>query len=100
MILGYKPDFYKREVGKLTNKDNSGSLFRNDRRENEKQPTHTGTAIIGGVRYRISAWVRTAGERAKNPGTRFFSLAFQPADDQWPDQPGGNQPKKQRDIPI
>ncbi len=33
-----------------------------------------------GVDYWISGWVKEAGPQAKNPGSRFFSLAFQPKD--------------------
>ena len=57
-------------------KEGSGSLFRNDRKEADAQPTHTGTALIGGIEYRISAWVKTGKNDSK-----FFSLAFKPKDD-------------------
>jgi uncharacterized protein (DUF736 family) len=51
--------------------NNTGSLFKNERRQNDRQPEYRGTAIINGKEMRISAWVRTS----KN-GTKFFSLAF------------------------
>jgi len=53
-------------------KDNSGSLFRNERKEQPNHPDHTGTAKIGGQEYYVSGWVKE-----KN-GKRFFSLAFKP----------------------
>ena len=56
-------------------KDNSGSLFRNDKRERDSQPSHTGTALIEGREYRVSAWVKTAKNDSK-----FFSLSFTPKD--------------------
>lgn len=51
-------------------KDNSGSLFKNDRREKDTHPHATGTALIGGVEYWVSAWTKD-GAKGK-----FQSLAF------------------------
>lgn len=51
-------------------RDNSGALFRNDRKTKENQPSHTGIATIGGVDYYISAWVK------EGRSGKFFSLAF------------------------
>ena len=68
-------------------RDNSGSLFRNDRATTDKHPTHKGKARIGGVDYWVSGWVKEAGPNAKNPGQKFFSLAFDPCE-------------KQEDIPF
>ena len=52
-------------------KDMTGAIFRNDKRNgNERAPNATGTAMIDGVIYRISAWTK----EGKNG--RFQSLAF------------------------
>jgi hypothetical protein len=53
-------------------KDNSGSLFRNEKKETDKHPNATGTVMVGGVEYWISAWTKD-GAKGK-----FQSLAFKP----------------------
>lgn len=54
-------------------KELSGSLFKNDRREQESQPNARGAALIGGVEYWVSAWTK----KDKN-GNPWQSLAFTP----------------------
>jgi hypothetical protein len=56
-------------------KDNSGTLFKNDRREKDTHPHATGTAMINGVEFWVSAWTK---EGAKG---KFQSLAFKPKDE-------------------
>lgn len=53
-------------------RDNTGSLFKNERREKDSQPHATGTALIDGVEYYVSAWTK---EGAKG---RWQSLSFKP----------------------
>lgn len=55
-------------------KDNSGVLFKNERKEKETHPDYTGNCLIDGRNYWISAWVKT-GAKGK-----FFSFAFKPKD--------------------
>ena len=52
-------------------KPDSGSLFRNDRREKDTHPHAQGTALIDGEEYYISAWTNT-----KDDGSRWQSLKF------------------------
>jgi hypothetical protein len=56
----------------MSDRDNSGAIFKNDRREKDTHPTHTGQCTIDGKQFWISAWVK---EGSKG---RFFSLAFKP----------------------
>jgi hypothetical protein len=56
-------------------RNNTGSLFKNEKRETDKHPTHTGSLIVDGVAYWLSAWVKES-----QSGTKFFSLAVKPKD--------------------
>lgn len=56
---------------------NSGALFRNDRKQNENQPDHTGSINVEGVDYWLSAWIKTSKDGKK----KFFSLAVKPKDE-------------------
>lgn len=51
------------------NKDLSGVLFKNDRKETERHPDYTGNMTVKGVDYWLSAWVN----EAKN-GKKYFAL--------------------------
>lgn len=68
------------------NNDNSGTLGRNQRKTKPTQPDFTGslecTCVHCGAStpYWLSAWVKTAGAHANNPGSKFFSLAVNPKD--------------------
>lgn len=54
-------------------RDNSGILGKNTRREKDTHPTHSGQCTIDGKAYWISGWVKDGRD-----GSRFFSLAFKP----------------------
>ena len=56
-------------------RDNSGSLFKNTYKQKDNQPDYTGSGLIDGSEYRVSAWVKE-GQRGK-----FFSLSFTPKDE-------------------
>lgn len=58
-------------------KDNSGALFVNNKREKETHPNATGTALIGGTEYWVSAWTNKS-----NKGTVYQSLKFEPKEEQ------------------
>lgn len=55
-------------------KDFSGSLFKNEKREKDSQPHATGSALIDGVDYWVSAWTK------EGPKGRYQSLAFKRKD--------------------
>jgi hypothetical protein len=54
------------------NKDNSGSLSRNERKEKDTHPDMKGKATINGIEYWISGWTKT------NENGKWLSLSFLP----------------------
>jgi hypothetical protein len=55
-------------------KENSGVLFKNDRKESEQHSDYSGELDIAGVKYWLNGWVRTS----KKTGMRFLSLTAKP----------------------
>ena len=53
-------------------KENTGSLFKNDKREKETHPHAKGKALIDGVWYWVSAWTNIG----KQSGEKYQSLSF------------------------
>jgi hypothetical protein len=52
-------------------KDNTGAVFVNDRKEQDAHPDRTGTARIGGVDYFVNGWLRKS-----KSGQPYLSLSF------------------------
>ena len=53
-------------------RENSGILFKNDRKKTDSQPDYVGTIDVGGVEYFINGWIKQ-GAKAK-----FMSLSVKP----------------------
>jgi hypothetical protein len=51
-------------------KPDTGSIFKNDKREKDTQPNGKGQALIGGVEYWVSAWTND-GPRGKYQQLKF-----------------------------
>lgn len=56
-------------------KDNSGALFRADKKGVAKRPDYSGRVKIAGVEYWLSGWVKAHDGVA---GGSYISLAFRP----------------------
>ena len=65
-------------------KENSGSIFKNEKREKDTHPHMTGTALIDGKEDWVSAWTKE-GQKG-----RWQSLAFKPKEE----KPKAQEPRK------
>lgn len=55
-------------------RENSGILFRNDRKEADSHPDYVGSINVGGTEFYLNAWLKQ-GQKAK-----FMSLSIKPKD--------------------
>jgi hypothetical protein len=58
--------------------NNSGVLFKNDKKDNERAPDYKGNIMVDGQEYWLSAWIKE-GKTGK-----FMGLAVSPRDAQPP----------------
>jgi hypothetical protein len=77
-----------------TKRDNSGVLFKNDKKDNERAPEYKGNIMVDGMEYWISAWIKE-GKTGK-----FMGLAVSPRDAQPPATRSAPSNLKDDDIPF
>lgn len=70
-------------MGDFQQKPNTGSLFKNDRKEKDTHPDYTGTINLGGKSMRLSAWIKE-GKKGK---WMSLSVSEQRAREDDPDRP-------------
>lgn len=56
-------------------KNNSGAIFRNNKREKDTHPNMTGKAMVNGVMVYVSAWTKE-----RENGEKWLSLSFTPVE--------------------
>jgi hypothetical protein len=73
------------KMAEYQTKNNSGTLFKNDRKTEEKHPGAKGKALVGGRWYWVSAWTKDGRDG------KFQSLAFDEMTDEQATKYGGHQ---------
>ena len=58
-------------------KPNTGSLFKNDKKETDSHPAYKGSALVDGQEYWLSAWINETKD-----GNRYMKLAFKAKEEQ------------------
>jgi hypothetical protein len=75
-------------AGDYQQPDNSGSIFKNDRKTTDRHPDYKGTASINGVEYWVSGWLKTP----KRGGNKYLSMAFSIKEERPDHQPSSPRP--------
>jgi uncharacterized protein (DUF736 family) len=55
----------------METKNNSGVIFKNDKKTSEKAPDYNGKIVVDGKEKQIALWLKTSDK-----GTKYFSVAI------------------------
>lgn len=60
----------------MEKRDNTGVLFKNDKKDSERHPDYKGSLIVNGQDYWLSAWIK------EGKSGKFMGLALSPKEPQ------------------
>jgi hypothetical protein len=78
----------------MEKRDNSGVLFKNENKDNEKKPDYKGSIMVEGNEYWLSAWIK------EGKSGKFMGLALSPKDGQPPASKPLPKDLEDSDIPF
>ena len=80
----------------MENKNNSGVLFRNDKKiAGSNQPDYTGNITIDGERKRLAAWIKES-----QAGNKFMSIQISEFNNEQSNQAAPKQAQADDDLPF
>ena len=80
----------------MENQDNSGALFRNDKKvQGSNQPDYTGNITINGERKRLAAWIKES-----KAGNKFMSVQISDFNNEQGNQAPPKQAQADDDLPF
>ena len=79
-------------MSKYETKPNSGSLFKNEKKESDNHPDYTGSALIDGTDYWMNAWLKSS-----ESGRKWMSFSFKPKEEAKPSKPA-SKPQRLEDM--
>lgn len=82
------------ENNKANQRDNSGVLFSNDKKDNERAPHYKGNITVDGKDYWLSAWIK------EGKSGKFMGLAVSPKEEYQPKQAPKKSNLDESDLPF
>lgn len=79
---------------KQNQRDNSGVLFRSDKKDNDRAPDYKGNITVGGQDYWLSAWIK------EGKSGKFMGLAVSPKEEYQPKQAPKKVSIADEDLPF
>ena len=79
---------------KQNQRDNSGVLFRSDKKDNDRAPQYKGNITVNGQDYWLSAWIK------EGKSGKFMGLAVSPKEDYQPKQAPKKASFEDEDLPF